>query len=64
MRKRRSRESEARYRGLVDNATYGIYWASPQSDLLHVNPALVHMLGYDSAEELLALGKTRRALCR
>ena len=53
------RESEARYRGLVDNATYGIYWATPSSDLLFVNPALVQMLGFDSAEHLLAIGNTR-----
>lgn len=53
------RESEARYRGLVDNATYGIYWASPSNDLLFVNPALVQMLGYDSPDELLAIGNTR-----
>jgi two-component system cell cycle sensor histidine kinase/response regulator CckA len=53
------RQSEARYRGLVNNATYGIYWVDPQSNLLFVNPALVHMLGYESAEELLAVGNTR-----
>jgi two-component system cell cycle sensor histidine kinase/response regulator CckA len=53
------RQSEARYRGLVDNATYGIYWATASSELLFVNPALVQMLGYSSMEELLALGSTR-----
>ena len=49
------RESEARYRGLVDNATYGIYWVTLEGKLLQVNPALVRMAGYDSAEELLEL---------
>jgi PAS domain S-box-containing protein len=49
------RESESRYRGMVDNATYGIYWVSLDGRLLQVNPALVHMLGYDSAKELLEL---------
>jgi len=49
------RESEARYRGLVHNATYGIYWVTIPGELLYVNPAVVRMLGYDSSEELLAL---------
>jgi DNA-binding NtrC family response regulator len=39
------RESEARYRGLVQNATYGIYWVTVPGELLYVNPALVRMLG-------------------
>jgi two-component system cell cycle sensor histidine kinase/response regulator CckA len=50
------KESEARYRGLVNNATYGIYWVTTDGELLSVNPALVRMLGFDSTEELLALG--------
>jgi two-component system cell cycle sensor histidine kinase/response regulator CckA len=54
------RESEARYRGLVNNATYGIYWVRiPEGDLLYVNPALVRMLGYESAEDLLRIRLTR-----
>ena len=57
------RESEARYRGLVDNATYGIYWVTIDGMLLQVNPALVHMLGYDSTAALLGL-RTSDALYR
>jgi two-component system cell cycle sensor histidine kinase/response regulator CckA len=49
------RASESRYRGLVENATYGIYWVSLQGELLAANPALIHMLGYDSVDEFLAL---------
>lgn len=52
------RESEARYRSLVNNATYGIYRVADTGELLYVNPALVHMLGYDSDRELLAIGKS------
>src|SRR6202045_1490047 len=52
------RESEARYRGLVNNATYGMYWVTIDGDLLSVNPALARMLGFDSTEELLALGSS------
>jgi len=49
------RESEARYRLLIDRAAYGIYRATPEGRFLEVNPALVAMLGYGSADELLAL---------
>ncbi|HEY0701542.1 MAG TPA: response regulator [Candidatus Acidoferrales bacterium] len=48
------RESEARYRDLVNNAMYGICWVSPEGALLDTNPALVRMLGYDSVESLLS----------
>jgi len=34
------RDSEARYRDLVNNASYGIYWVSPDGTLLDANPAL------------------------
>jgi two-component system, cell cycle sensor histidine kinase and response regulator CckA len=54
------RESEARYRALVDHATYGIFWTTePEGKLLHANPALAEMLGYDSTDELLAVGFTK-----
>ena len=49
------RESEARYRELVKNATYGIYRTSPEGKFLDVNPALVTMLSYSSEEEVLSL---------
>ena len=49
------RESETRYRGLVENATYGICSVTLAGKLLRVNPALVQMLGYDSAEDLLLI---------
>ncbi len=47
------RKSEAEYRGLVENATYGIYRSHPTKGFLTVNSALVAMLGYGTAEELL-----------
>jgi PAS domain S-box-containing protein len=47
------RESEARYRSLVQSAVYGIYRSTVDDRFVDVNPALVSMLGYDSAEELL-----------
>jgi PAS domain S-box-containing protein len=49
------RRSEVRYRSLVQTAVYGIYRSSHQGEFLDVNPALIGMLGYSSALEVLAL---------
>jgi PAS domain S-box-containing protein len=49
------RRPESRYRSVVQSAVYGIYRASVLGQFLDVNPALIGMLGYESAEELLAL---------
>jgi len=48
------RETEARYRRLVDHATFGICAVALDGEILRANPALARMLGYQSAEELLA----------
>jgi two-component system, cell cycle sensor histidine kinase and response regulator CckA len=48
------RESEEKYRDLVENANYGIYQANRDGDLLDVNSALATMLGYGSKSELMA----------
>lgn len=50
---RELRESEAKYRELIENATYGIFRVTMEGEFLDVNPAFVKMLGYDSKEELL-----------
>jgi PAS domain S-box-containing protein len=42
------------YQSLIDGAAYGITRAAENGQLLAVNPALVAMLGYDSAEQLQA----------
>jgi two-component system cell cycle sensor histidine kinase/response regulator CckA len=49
------RESEARYRQLVENAAYGIFRTTPDGKFLDANIALATMLGYSSTEELLAV---------
>ena len=49
------RRSEVRYRSLVQTAVYGIYRSSLEGRFLDVNPALIGMLGYNSAIEILAL---------
>jgi len=49
------RRSEVSYRSLIQTAVYGIYRASFEGRFLDVNPALIGMLGYNSALEVLAL---------
>jgi two-component system, cell cycle sensor histidine kinase and response regulator CckA len=49
------RRSEARYRSLVQSSVYGIYRSSLEGRFLDVNPALIAILGYASAEEVLLL---------
>jgi len=49
------RASEARYRSLVQSAVYGIYRSTLEGQFLDANPALISMLGYDSAAEVRAL---------
>jgi two-component system NtrC family sensor kinase len=53
------RQSEEKYRGLFENATYGIFQSKLDGALLDVNPALVAMLGYSSKEELLTRNLNR-----
>ncbi len=43
---------ETGYRELIQRASYGIFRARTDGRFLDVNPALVTMLGYDSAEDL------------
>ena len=55
------RESEERYRILVDNLPIGIYRTTPgpQGRYLMANPAFLHMFGYASEEELLLVDASR-----
>jgi PAS domain S-box-containing protein len=46
-------ESEARYRGIFENAVIGIFQSTPQGRLINVNPALARMHGYDTPEEMV-----------
>jgi PAS domain S-box-containing protein len=47
------RRSEMNFRSLVTNAPYGICRCNAAGQLLDVNPALLAILGYSSAQELL-----------
>jgi PAS domain-containing protein len=53
------RRSEARYRALAGNLTFGICRCSVDGRFLEVNEAMMRMLGYGSKEELLALDLAR-----
>jgi PAS domain S-box-containing protein len=47
------RRSEMNFRSLVTNAPYGICRCNSAGEVLDVNPALLNMLGYPSAQDLL-----------
>ncbi|OPY66447.1 MAG: Cyclic di-GMP phosphodiesterase response regulator RpfG [Syntrophorhabdus sp. PtaU1.Bin050] len=47
------RESEGNYRNIFDHAVEGIFQSTPDDRYLSVNPALSHMLGFESPEDLL-----------
>ncbi|HXY68633.1 MAG TPA: PAS domain S-box protein, partial [Gemmatimonadales bacterium] len=49
------RKSEAEFRSLIEHSPLGIYRSTKDGRFLTVNPALVRMLGYGWAEELLRL---------
>jgi PAS domain S-box-containing protein len=44
--------SEKQYRNLFENAPIGIYRTTPDGCIIMANPALVHLLGYATFEEL------------
>jgi len=56
------RRSEARYRALAGNLSYGICRCGLDGGFLEVNEAMVKMLGYDSREELLTLRLAREII--
>lgn len=49
------RQSEERYRTLIERLSDGVYRSTPEGKFLEVNPTMVQMLGYASKEELLAI---------
>jgi PAS domain S-box-containing protein len=56
--------SESQFRSLVDNAPFGIYRTRADCDhFLLVNPALVQMLGWPSAEDLMRATVSRDVYC-
>ncbi|HEX6573101.1 MAG TPA: EAL domain-containing protein, partial [Steroidobacteraceae bacterium] len=53
------RRSEAQYRSLFENVIEGVYRSTTDGRFEAVNPALVQMLGYVTADELLAVADNR-----
>ena len=47
------RQAEEKYRSIFENAVEGIFQSTPAGRFITVNPALVRMLGYTSAQALL-----------
>lgn len=48
------RRAEEKYHSIFENAVEGIYQSTPEGQFISVNPAHARMLGYDSAEEMIA----------
>jgi diguanylate cyclase (GGDEF)-like protein/PAS domain S-box-containing protein len=48
------RNSEARYRDLLENLQEGVFQATPEGKLLSVNQAMADILGWNSPEEMVA----------
>jgi len=48
------RESEARYRSILERSSEGIYQVSVEGRILFANPAAARILGYDSPEDLMS----------
>ena len=47
-------ESEAKYRSIFENAVEGMFQSTPEGRLVMVNPAMAHILGYASPEEIIS----------
>ena len=46
-------QAEKNYRSIFENAVEGIFQSTPDRRLLTVNPAMAHILGYESPEEVV-----------
>jgi PAS domain S-box-containing protein len=49
------RQSEAKYRSLIEGAAYGIYRASLDGRILDANPAFARLLGHNTVDDVLRL---------
>ncbi len=47
------RENEEKYRRLFDNASLGIFQSTLEGQVISINPAFAHMLGYDSPADAM-----------
>jgi diguanylate cyclase (GGDEF)-like protein/PAS domain S-box-containing protein len=53
---------ERRYRSMYENALQGMFQSRLSGRLLRANPAFARILGYDSVDEILALGQGAQKL--
>ncbi len=51
----RLRQSEMKYRSLIETMPDGVYRSTPEGKFVEVNQAMVEILGYASKEELMAI---------
>ncbi len=49
------RESEEKYRAIVDNLSVGVFISTPGGAFLHANPAVAKIAGYKNVEEFLTV---------
>lgn len=49
------RQSEEKYRKLIESMPDGVYRSTHEGCFVEVNPAMVEILGYDSVDDLLAI---------
>ena len=45
---------KGKYRGIFDNAIFGIFQTTPTGRFLSMNPATARIFGYDSPDEMIA----------
>lgn len=57
------RGAERKYREIFQSAAEGIYQVTLQGQIVAANPALARMMGYPSAEELMAEAEVDEGLC-
>ncbi|MDD2304558.1 MAG: PAS domain S-box protein [Prolixibacteraceae bacterium] len=49
------RQSETKYRNLIETMPDGVYRSTPEGKFIEVNDAMVKILGYDSKEDLMSI---------
>lgn len=54
------RESENKYRNLVESASVGVFRSTVQGEILYVNKAIVSILEFGSVDELISMGSFAR----
>ncbi len=54
------RQSEKKFRDLVENAMVGVYMTNVKGDVLYVNDTALKIFGFDSADELISSGAVVR----